>query len=234
MDSKAAGLTLSLGIVIAIIGYIMWQSTIGLDTKLDDITTILQNSADGVNILQIATIMVGVGLVVHAVGLLNTRGIAGGNSENLGIFCIITAILIWVTSLSLGLAMAEMGEKYLAALPGAQAGDATAIAIVGSIEVAGGFTQSVQVAANSLAALLAGIGWIFVGIAYKGSEFKGALSFIPLGWLAILQGLILVVAMIVINPLVSLEAGSQISGISFVLIVLWSVSAGLKLYSSSD
>tara|TARA_Y100000590_G_scaffold470707_1_gene668089 strand:+ start:19374 stop:19556 length:183 start_codon:yes stop_codon:yes gene_type:complete len=60
------------------------------------------------------------------------------------------------------------------------------------------------------------------------------LSFLPLGWLAILQGLILVVAMIVINPLVSLEAGSQISGISFVLIVLWSVSAGLKLYSSSD
>ncbi len=126
MDSKAAGLTLSLGIVIAIIGYILWQSTIGLDTKLDDITTILQNSADGVNILQIATIMVGVGLVVHAVGLLNTRGIAGGNSENLGIFCIITAIFIWVTSLSLSLAMAEMGEKYLAALPGAQAGDATA------------------------------------------------------------------------------------------------------------
>ena len=234
MDSKATGLTLSLGIVAAIIGYVMWQSTIRLDTKLDDITTILRNTADGVSIMKIATILVAVGLVVHAVGLLNTRGIAGGNSENLGIFCIIAAIVIWVTSLSLGLAMAEMGEKYLAALPGAQAGDATAIAIVGSIEVAGGFTQSVQVAANSLAALLAGIGWVFVGIAYRGSDFKGVLSFIPLGWLAILQGLILVVAMIAINPLVSLEAGSQVSGISFVLIVVWSVSTGFRLYSRSE
>ena len=96
MDSKATGLTLSLGIVAAIIGYVMWQSALGLDTKLDDITTILQNSADGVSIGKIATILIGVGLVVHAAGLLNTRGIAGGNSENTVIAGDHSASNLWI------------------------------------------------------------------------------------------------------------------------------------------
>ena len=66
-------------------------------------------------------------------------------------------------------------------------------------------------------------------MAYRGSDAKGALSFIPLGWLALLAGLILVVANLVINQVVSTELGSQISGIAFLLIVLWSVLRGIAL-----
>ena len=40
MNSKGTGLTLALGIVIGFIGYILWQITIGPNTKSDDITTV--------------------------------------------------------------------------------------------------------------------------------------------------------------------------------------------------
>jgi hypothetical protein len=225
MNSKGTGLTLSLGIVAAIIGYVLWQVTIGFDTKVDDVQTILTNSAAGSTNLQISFILVCVGLVVHAAGLINTRGTASGTSESLGIVCIVAAIAVWVTSSGVGIALAEMGEKYVAAAGAGDAGAATA----GSIAVAGGFAQSATVAANTLGGLLAGIGWVFMGLAYRSSDAKGALSFIPLGWLALITGLILVVSTLVVNPLVSIEVGSQISGISFILIVLWSVLRGIAL-----
>ena len=81
---------------------------------------------------------------------------------------------------------------------------------------------------------MAGIGWVFMGIAYRGSDVKGAISFIPLGWLALIQGLLLVVISLIINPLVSIDTGNQISGISFILIVLWSVSRGVALVQENN
>ena len=116
-----------------------------------------------------------------------------------------------------------MGEKFIAA---SSANDASTAGIIG---LSGGFIQSINVAANILGGLLAGIGWVFMGIAYRRSDAKGAISFIPLGWLALIQGLILLVVSFIINPLVSLETGSQISGVSFTLIVLWSISRGITL-----
>ncbi len=226
MSSRGTGLTLSLGILAAIVGYILWQSVIGINTKVDDVGTILTNSAAGSTNLQIAFILICVGLVVHAAGLINTRGTAPGTSESLGIVSIVAAIVLWVTSSGVGIALAEMGEKYVAT---AGAGDATT---AGSIAVAAGFAQSATVAANSVAGLLAGIGWMFMGLAYRSSDAKGALSFIPLGWLALIMGLILVVSTLLINTLVSIELGSQISGIAFLLIVLWSVLRGVALIRS--
>ena len=146
MSSRGTGLTLSLGIVAGFIGYILWQVTIGLNTKVDDVQTILTNSASGSTVLQISVV-----------------------------------------------------------------------------------TQSANVAANTVGGILAGVGWLFLGIAYRGSDAKGALSFIPLGWLALIAGLILIVSNLVVSPLVSIEVASQISGISFILIVLWSVLRGIAL-----
>ena len=226
MSSRGTGLTLSLGILAAIAGYFLWQSVIGINTKVDDVGTILTNSAAGSTNLQISFILICVGLVVHAAGLINTRGTAPGTSESLGIVSIVAAIVLWVTSSGAGIALAEMGEKYVAT---AGAGDA---ATAGSIAVAAGFAQSATVAANSVAGLLAGIGWMFMGLAYRSSDAKGALSFIPLGWLALIMGLILVVSTLLINTLVSIELGSQISGIAFLLIVLWSVLRGVTLIRS--
>ena len=223
MSSRGTGLTLSLGIVAGFIGYILWQVTIGLNTKVDDVQTILTNSASGSIVLQISVVLIILGLVIHAVGLINTKGTASSTSENIGIVCIVAAIAVWVTSSSLGIALMEMGEKYVAL---AGAGDA---ATAKSIQIAGGFTQSANVAANTVGGILAGVGWLFLGIAYRGSDAKGALSFIPLGWLALIAGLILIVSNLVVSPLVSIEVASQISGISFILIVLWSVLRGIAL-----
>ena len=43
------------------------------------------------------------------------------------------------------------------------------------------------------------------------------------------MGLILIVSNIIISTVVSVEAASQISGIGFILIVIWSVSRGLQI-----
>jgi len=232
MSTRGTGLTLSIGILAAIIGYILWQVTVGFNTKADDIPTILQNSASGATAIKIALILICVGLVVHAAGLISTRGTAASTSETLGIICIISAIAIWVTTSGLGIALAEMGEKYVAASAGAAAGDAASVAAVGGIHIAAGFTQSTSVAANTIGALLAGIGWLFIGIAYIKSDVKGLLSFIPLGWMALIQGLILIVANLIISPVVSVDTASQISGIAFLLITCWSVMRGVKLINS--
>ena len=234
MDSKGTGLTLALGILAAIAGYVLWQTTLGFDTKVDDVHTILVNSASGSTSIQIASILIVLGLTVHAAGLISTRGTVSSTSETLGIICIAASIVVWVTSSGLGIALSEMGEKYVAASAGAALGDAASAAAVGSITVAGGFIQSANVAANTFGGLLAGIGWVFMGIAYRGSDVKGAISFIPLGWLALIQGLLLVVISLIINPFVGIDTGSQISGISFILIVLWSVSRGVALVQEDN
>jgi hypothetical protein len=229
MNSKGTGLTLALGIVAGFIGYILFQITIGIDTKSDDIATILTNSSNGGTIISIASILIVVGLVVHAAGLWSTKGTASSTAESLGIFCIISAIVIWIANMATGVAMVEMGDKFVAAMAGAGAGDAAAAASAGIIGTAAGFTQAFSVGASTLGGLLAGIGWLFIGIAYRTTDVKGALSFIPLGWLAIIMGLLLIVSNIIITSVVSVEVASQISGISFILIVIWSLSRGIAL-----
>ena len=234
MNSKGTGLTLSIGVVLGIVGYILWQLTIGFDTKADDVATILQNSASGATSIQIASILIVVGLVIHAAGLISTRGTASGTSETLGIVFIVSAIAVWVTSSGLGVALAEMGEKYVAASAAAASGHAPSIAAVGGIQIAAGFTQSANVAASTLGGLLAGIGWICMGIAYRGSDAKGFLSFVPLGWMALIQGLVLVIATLIISSLVSVDTGSQVAGIGFLLITCWSVLRGIKLVQDAS
>ena len=251
MSSRGTGLTLMLGILAAIVGYIMIQMAIGMDTKFDDISTILANSSSNGANIGIGLVMIAVGLTIHAAGLMNTRGTAAGTAESIGIYCIMTSILIWVVSTAFGFALIEMGDKFVsysggaaqaadAAAKAAAAGDAAtaagaqalAVAAAGAATttaIAAGFTQAASVASNTIGSLLAGIGWISLGLAYRGSDAKGALSFIPLWLLAIIAGLILVVSNLVINQVVDMETASSISGISFLLIVLWSVSRGLAL-----
>ena len=234
MNSKGTGLTLSIGVVLGIVGYILWQLTIGFDTKADDVATILQNSASGATSIQIASILIVVGLVIHAAGLISTRGTAPGTSETIGITCIVAAIVVWIASSAFGLALAEMGEKYVAASAAAASGHAPSIAAVGGIQIAAGFTQSANVAASTLGGLLAGIGWVCMGIAYRGSDAKGFLSFVPLGWMALIQGLVLVIATLIISSLVSVDTGSQVAGIGFLLITCWSVLRGIKLVQDAS
>ena len=234
MDSKGTGITLGLGLLVAFIGYILWQITIGFNTASDDIATILSNSASGSAILQISTILIAVGLVAHLGGLISTRGTASGTLESLGIVSVAGATVIWVANSGLGISLVEMGEKFVAASAGAAAGDAASAAAASTIATAGGYIQAISVGGGSIGALLAGIGWLCIGLAYRGSDVKGALSFIPMGWLAILQGLVLIVAILIVNTVIDVDTGNQVQGIGFLLIVIWSLLRGIKLMGESD
>ena len=103
-----------------------------------------------------------------------------------------------------------------------------------TIATAGGYIQAISVGGGSIGALLAGIGWLCIGLAYRGSDVKGALSFIPMAWLAILQGLVLIVAILIINTVIDVDTGNQVQGIGFLLIVIWSLLRGIKLMGESD
>jgi len=234
MDSKGTGLTLGLGLLVAFIGYILWQLAVGFNTKADDIVTILSNSASGATILKISAILISVGLVAHLGGLISTRGTASGTLESLGIVSVAGATVIWVANSGLGISLVEMGEKFVAASAGAAAGDAASAAAASTIATAGGYIQAISVGGGSIGALLAGIGWLCIGLAYRGSDVKGALSFIPMGWLAILQGLVLIVAILIINTVIDVDTGNQVQGIGFLLIVIWSLLRGIKLMGESD
>jgi len=225
---------LGLGLLVAFIGYILWQLAVGFNTKADDIETILSNSASGATILKISAILISVGLVAHLGGLISTRGTASGTLESLGIVSVAGATVIWVANSGLGISLVEMGEKFVAASAGAAAGDAASAAAASTIATAGGYIQAISVGGGSIGALLAGIGWLCIGLAYRGSDVKGALSFIPMAWLAVLQGLVLIVAVIVINNVIDVDTGNQVQGIGFLLIVIWSLLRGIKLMGESD
>jgi hypothetical protein len=42
-------------------------------------------------------VLISLGLVIHAAGLINTKGTASSTSESIGIVCIVAAIAVWVT-----------------------------------------------------------------------------------------------------------------------------------------
>ena len=80
MSVKGTGLALSLGMLATIVGYVLWVTAIGFNTASDDIATVLTNSASGSTTLQIASILILVGLVAHGAGLISTRGTSAGTA----------------------------------------------------------------------------------------------------------------------------------------------------------
>ena len=79
MDSKGTGLTLSIGVVAAFIGYILWQLSIGFNTKVDDIATILTNSAASAGLMEsIRIVLIGGGGASGEYS--NCHGGAGGGA----------------------------------------------------------------------------------------------------------------------------------------------------------
>ena len=170
MDSKGTGLTLSIGVVAAFIGYILWQLSIGFNTKVDDIPTILTNSANSAGLMEsIQIVLIGVGLTVHVAGLRSLEGTAKSTCETLGTFCVTVGMVIFIVSLSGGIALTVMGGEFVAKniAAGAAAGDASAIAGLGLFTVAGGFAQAASVGAGIVGGLLAFLGWLLIGLAYR-------------------------------------------------------------------
>ena len=245
MDSKGKGLCLAIGSVAAIVGYMIWQFVVvGVDTAYDHVPDNLTAAADGSGIMPILVVLIGVGLIINAAGLNGIRGLVGGSAESIGIFCVTAAILMFVISLGGVVAMGELGNKFVEASNGAAAlaaaGDAAGAAGAGAtattIATAGGYTLAANTAIGQLGALLFSLGFLCIGLAYKDSDFKGALSFIPLGWLAILAGAIGLVSTIIIANIDSLgvDASNQITGIAFLLSVIWAVLVGVKLIGQQE
>ena len=242
MDSKGKGLCLTIGSVAAIVGYMLWQFVvIGMDTKYDDVVANLSAAADGSGMMPILVILIGVGLIINAAGLNGIKGLVGGSAESIGIFCVTAAIFMFVVSLGGAVAMGEVGNKFVAASAAAAtaagagdaAGAAAYAATAGAIGAAGGFTLAANTAISQLGGLLFSLGFLCIGLAYKGSDFKGALSFIPLGWLAILAGAIGLVSTIIIGS-INVDTSSQITGIAFLLSVIWAVLVGVKLIGTQE
>lgn len=256
MDSKGKGLCLTIGSVAAIVGYMLWQFVvIGMDTKYDDVVGNLLAAADGSGMMPILVILIGVGLIINAAGLNGIKGLVGGSAESIGIFCVTAAIFMFVVSLGGAVAMGEVGNEFVAksaqavaaagaAATAAGAGDAAAAAtaaatagaaadVATALGAAGGYTLAANTAISQLGGLLFSLGFLCIGLAYKGSDFKGALSFIPLGWLAILAGAIGLVSTIIIGS-INVDTSSQITGIAFLLSVIWSVLVGVKLIGSQE
>ncbi len=121
------------------------------------------------------------------------------------------AARLWASGLHL--AAADAAADAVAAAADAAAGAAAAAAadIATALASAGGFTLAANTAIGQLGGLLFSLGFLCIGLAYKGSDFKGALSFIPLGWLAILAGAIGLVSTIIIANIDSL--GGVIIGV---------------------
>jgi len=242
MDSKGKGLCLVIGSVAAIVGYFMWQfAVIGVNTEYNDVVTQLTQAAAGSGLMPLIVILIGVGLVINAVGLNGIKGTAPGSAETVGIFCVTVAILMFVVSLGGVVAMGEVGNKFVAvsaiAVAAAGAGDAAAAAAAGAtagaLAAAGGYTLAANTAIGQLGGLLFSLGFLCIGLAYKKSDFKGALSFIPLGWLAILAGAIGLVSTIIIGN-INVDTSNQVTGIAFLLSVIWAVLVGVKLIGSKE
>ena len=242
MDSKGKGLCLVIGSVAAIVGYFIWQfAVIGVNTKYDDVVTQLTQAAAGSGLMPLIVVLIGVGLVINAVGLNGIKGTAPGSAETVGIFCVTVAILMFVVSLGGVVAMGEVGNKFVAvsaiAVAAAGAGDAAAAAAAGAtagaLAAAGGYTLAANTAIGQLGGLLFSLGFLCIGLAYKKSDFKGALSFIPLGWLAILAGAIGLVSTIIIGN-INVDTSNQVTGIAFLLSVIWAVLVGVKLIGSKE
>ena len=242
MDSKSKGLCLAIGSIAAIVGYMIWQfAVVGVDTKYDDVVANLNAAADGSGSMPILVILIGVGLIINAAGLNGIRGLVGGSAETIGIFCVTAAIIMFVVSLGGVVAMGEVGNKFVAAnaavAASAGAGDAAGAAAyaaqAGAIAAAGGFTLAANTAIGQLGGLLFSLGFFCIGLAYKESKFTGALSFIPMGWLAIVAGTVGLVSTIIIGN-INVDTSSQVTGIAFLLSVIWTVLVAVKLIRSEE
>ena len=243
MDSKGKGLCLAIGSVAAMVGYMVWQfAVVGVDTAYDDVKANLIAAADGSGIMPVLVILIGVGLIINAAGLNGIRGMVGGTAESLGIFCVTAAIFMFVVSLGGIVAMGEVGSKFVEASDGAvalaTAGDAAgagaAAATATTIATAGGYTLAASTAIGQLGGLLFSIGFFAIGWAYKGSDIKGVLSFIPMGWLAMLAGAIGLVSTIIIANVVDIDTSNQVTGSAFLLSTIWAVLLGVKLIGEKE
>ena len=214
VDNKAKGICLAFGPVVAFVGWVLCQVTFVGSADLDDIGAILANSAGETAIATVAIILIGLGLPLYLAGLRGIKGQASGAWETLGILFITIGSIVFIANLGILGSLVTMADKLVTYM---------------ATQLAAGAVQAINVTVGSLGTLLFSVGFTCLGIAYLSSDFKGILPFIPLSYLALIAGILGIVAVIIITPTVNPEFASMLSGITFLIGTIWAVLVGAKL-----
>ncbi|MBR61505.1 MAG: hypothetical protein CL904_02450 [Dehalococcoidia bacterium] len=239
MSNKGKGICLVLGPVVAFIGWILYQATFIGSTENDDIAGLLSNAEGGTVMATVVIILIIIGLPMFVAGLRGTKGQAGGTFETLGIGFVTLAVIVFVATIGLLGTHVEMGDKFAEYMAGTQSTDAAVAAksmdAAYAAQISTGAVQAFNVAANNIGSLLWGAGFFLIGVAYTlNSSFKSIIPAIPLGPLAAIIGILIIVSVLIIDPTAGSNTAGIVGGISFAISVLWSVLVGAKLATSSD
>jgi len=234
VDNKAKGICLAFGPVVAFVGWVLCQVTFVGSADLDDIGAILANSAGETAIATVAIILIGLGLPLYLAGLRGIKGQASGAWETLGILFITIGSIVFIANLGILGSLVTMADKLVTYMAAAGSATDTAEAAkyanaAAATQLAAGAVQAINVTVGSLGTLLFSVGFTCLGIAYLSSDFKGILPFIPLSYLALIAGILGIVAVIIITPTVNPEFASMLSGITFLIGTIWAVLVGAKL-----
>ena len=243
MSNRGKGICLILGPIVAFIGWILYQATFIGSTENDDIAGLLSNAEGGTVMATVVIILIIVGLPIFIAGLRGIKGQAGGTFETLGIGFVTLGVIVFVATIGLLGTHVEMGDKlaeYTAGIGAATAGgDAAAAAkymdAAYAAQISTGAVQAFNVAASNIGSLLWGAGFFLIGVAYTlNSSFKSIIPMIPLGPLAAIIGILIIVSVLIIDPTAGSNTAGIVGGVSFAISVLWSVLVGAKLATSSD
>ena len=243
MSNKGKGICLSLGGIVAFIGWILYQVTFIGNAENDDIAALMENATGGTVMATVVIILIIIGLPMVVAGLKGIKGQAGGTFESLGIGFVTLGVIVFIATIGIlgtHVTMADKLGTYMAGIAVAtEAGDAASIAkyadAAAAAQISTGAVQAFNVAAGNIGSLLWGAGFFCIGVAYTcNSSFKGIIPAIPLGPLGIIIGILIIVSVLIIDPTAGSSTAGLVGGIGFAISVIWATLVGAKLYTSSD
>ena len=215
MHSKipsVTGIALILGSIIAITGF-MLQQTLGLNP--DDAATWLQSLGSNQDEATMGALLVTIGLLGWVVGVAGINSALQDTPGKVwaspGFLLICFAVISWaIIGQALVLTEIEYGAKL------------TGTAMDQQLVMAGGVAHSANVAITVLGSVSFGAGMILIGLAL----FHNHYSHEWLTYLAILVGLVAIIASLIIYP-INAEISQLITGFCFGGTVAWSVGMGI-------
>ena len=243
MSNKGKGICLSLGGIVAFIGWILYQVTFIGNAENDDIAALMENATGETVMATVVIILIIIGLPMVVAGLKGIKGQAGGTFETLGIGFVTLGVIVFIATIGIlgtHVTMADKLATYMAGIGAATAGgDAAAVATysdaAAAAQISTGAVQAFNVAAGNIGSLLWGAGFFCIGVAYTlNSSFKGIIPAIPLGPLGIIIGILIIVSVLIIDPTAGSSTAGLVGGIGFAISVIWATLVGAKLYTSSD
>jgi len=239
MSNKGKGICLGLGGIVAFIGWILYQVTFIGNAENDDIAALMENATGETVMATVTIILIIIGLPMFVAGLRGIKGQAEGTFETLGIGFVTMGVIVFIATVGILGTHVTMADKFAEYMAGTQSTDATIVAksmdAAYAAQISTGAVQAFNVAAGNIGSLLWGAGFLCIGIAYTlNSSFKGMIPAIPLGPVAIITGILIIVSVLIIDPTAGSSTAGLVGGIGFAISVLWAILVGGKLATDSD